>query len=72
MRLSVRTVSEHASSHSHGTVQVITRHTTSVTPGTSRWHCPYRKTLQQTLRWSQAPSAQVHVQEASGSRLQSM
>jgi len=72
VRLSTRTVRPQARSHSHGVMQVTTRHTTSVTPGTWVLHCPYRKLLQQTRRRSQLPSAQRHEHRAPGERLQSM
>jgi len=72
---SVRLDAEQAGSHSQGGVHRMTRQTTGVTPPTSRWHCPYRNTLQQTRRWSHVAGSawQWHPQAlgAHGRRLQS-
>ncbi|GIU90548.1 MAG: hypothetical protein KatS3mg010_1647 [Acidimicrobiia bacterium] len=49
-------------SHSHGGMHVATRHTTGPTHATSWWHCPYRKLLHATRRWSQSFVPQWHFQ----------
>ncbi len=54
VRLSVAGAVEH-SSNLHGGVQDTTRQCTPPTCRTSWLHWPYRKALQQTLRWSQVP-----------------
>jgi hypothetical protein len=61
VRLSVAGAVEH-SSNLHGGVQDTTRQWTPPTCRTSWLHWPYRKALQQTLRWSQVPPSPL-VQE---------
>ena len=57
VRWSVALDERQASYSWYGGVQVTMRQATGPLQPISWWHCPYRKLLQQVLRWSQVPAS---------------